>query len=255
MEHWRQAYLGMRSIPHTLNEFELAAFFTFSSKERALINTRRRHLYRFALALHIGFVRMSGCTLDACRYVPRNLWQHLGRQLGIESPDLGTMTALYDGHTDTLFEHQVCAYQARGFGPMTEHQRRYVMRWLKSALSGRQDRNGLLHELKRWLYEHRILLPRDRTLRELIVQVIRDVEAEFTGELMQALGEATLDRWGQLLPKPHGEALSLQQWRWSVPLRNSTRQMSDLFRKVDLLVELGVQTKWPETCNEAIVRH
>ena len=35
----------------------------------------------------------------------------------------------------------------------------------------------MLHELKRWLYEHRILLPRDRTLRELIVQAIRDVEA------------------------------------------------------------------------------
>ncbi|MEM5331707.1 DUF4158 domain-containing protein [Paraburkholderia sp. JHI2823] len=223
MEHWRQAYLGMRSIPHTLNEFELATFFTFSAKECALINARRRHAYRFALALHIGFVRMTGRTLDACRYVPRNLWQHLGQQLGIEPPHLGTMTSLYDGHTDTLVEHQACAYQALGFGSMTEHQRRYVMRWLKAELSGRQDRNGLLHELKRWLYEHRILLPRDRTLRELIVQAIRDVEATLTGELTQAFGETTLDRWGKLLPKPHGEASSLQQWLWSVPLRNSTR--------------------------------
>ncbi|WP_028215523.1 DUF4158 domain-containing protein, partial [Paraburkholderia mimosarum] len=126
MEHWRQTYLGMRSIPHTLNEFELATFFTFSAKECALINARRRHVYRFALALHIGFVRMTGRTLDACRYVPRNLWQHLGQQLGIEPPDLGTMTSLYDGHTDTLVEHQACAYQALGFGSMTEHQRRYV---------------------------------------------------------------------------------------------------------------------------------
>ena len=255
MEHWRQAYLGMRSIPHTLNEFELATFFTFSARECALINARRRHVYRFALALHIGFVRMTGRTLDACRYVPRNLWQHLGQQLRIEPPDLGTMTSLYDGHTDTLVEHQACAYQALGFGSMTEHQRRYVMRWLKAALSGRQDRNGLLHELKRWLYEHRILLPRDRTLRELIVQAIRDVEATLTGELTQAFGEATLDRWGKLLPKPHGEASSLQQWLWSVPLRNSTRQMSELLRKLDCLVELGVQVQWPDTCNEAIVRH
>ena len=254
MEYWRQAYLGMRSIPYTLNEFELATFFTFSAKERVL-NARRRHLYRLALAIHIGFVRMTGRTLDACRYVPRNLWQHLGQQLGIEPPDLGTMTSLYDGHTDTLIEHQVCAYQALGFGPMTEHQRRYVMRWLKSTLSGRQDRNGLLHELKRWLYEHRILLPRDRTLRELIVQAVRDVEATLTGELTQAFGETTLERWGKLLPKPHGEASSLQQWLWSVPLRNSTRQMSELFRKIDHLVELGVRATWPDTCNEAIVRH
>jgi len=46
------------------------------------------------------------------------------------------MTSLYDGHTDTLVEHQAGAYQALGFGSMTEHQRRYVMRWLKAALSG-----------------------------------------------------------------------------------------------------------------------
>ncbi|MEM5453033.1 hypothetical protein [Paraburkholderia guartelaensis] len=87
-----------------------------------------------------------------------------------------------------------------------------------------------------------ILLPRDRTLRELIVQAIRDVEA-------------TLDRWGKLLPKPHGEASSLQKWLWPVPLRNSTRQMSELLHKLDYLVELGVRVQCPDTCNEAIVRH
>lgn len=38
MEHWRLAYLGMRRMPRDLSEFELATFFTFSSKERALIN-------------------------------------------------------------------------------------------------------------------------------------------------------------------------------------------------------------------------
>lgn len=44
MEHWRQAYLGMRSIPHTQNQFEPVTFFTFSAKERALINARRKRL-------------------------------------------------------------------------------------------------------------------------------------------------------------------------------------------------------------------
>jgi hypothetical protein len=32
MEHWRLAYLGMRRMPRDLSEFELATFFTFSSK-------------------------------------------------------------------------------------------------------------------------------------------------------------------------------------------------------------------------------
>lgn len=254
MEHWRLPYLGLRHIPSSLNEFELATFFTFSDAERALINARRRHLYRFALALHIGFLRMSGRTLDACRQVPRNLWLHLGEQLGLESPDLGSLYALYDGRADTLAEHQRCACKALGFTPITEHQRRYVVRWLKAAISGGHDRKGLKHELKRWLYEHRILLQRDRALNEFIVQATRDVEATLADALTQAFGDRPLNDWSKRLAEPHGESTSLQQWLWAVPLRHSTRQMGELFRKIEHLVKLGVRGPWPEVCNEAIVR-
>jgi TnpA family transposase len=255
MEHWRLAYLGMRRMPRDLSEFELATFFTFSFKERALINTRRGPLYRLALALHIGFVRMTGATLDAYQYVPQILWGHLGKHLGIEPPDLGTLRALYETRERTLFDHQVIAYQTIGFVPMAEHQRRYVVRWLKERLAGRPNRADLMQELKRWLYEHRILIQQDRALTPLLVQAARDVEATLTGSLVHAFSEATLDRWGSLLPQPHGSVASLQQWLWAVPLRNSTRQMSELFRKIDRLVELGVNGNWPATCNEASVRH
>lgn len=46
MDYWQLAYLGMRQIPRELSEFELATFFTFSAKERGLIDARRSHLYR-----------------------------------------------------------------------------------------------------------------------------------------------------------------------------------------------------------------
>lgn len=68
MDHWQLAYLGMRQMPRELSEFELATFFTFSPKERALIDARRSQLYRLACAVHIGFVRMTGRTLDASKH-------------------------------------------------------------------------------------------------------------------------------------------------------------------------------------------
>ncbi|ABO60169.1 hypothetical protein LA345_38645 (plasmid) [Burkholderia vietnamiensis] len=54
MEHWQVTYLGIRQIPRELTEFELVTFFTFSARERALIDARRGNLYRLAVALHIG---------------------------------------------------------------------------------------------------------------------------------------------------------------------------------------------------------
>jgi TnpA family transposase len=255
MDHWRLAYLGVRHFPHELTEFELNTFFTFSARERALIDGRRSHLYRLAVALHLGFVRMTGRTLDAYKQVPNRLWQHLGEQLGIDSPDLGTLRALYDDRTDTLADHQRLAYDALGFKPMAEHQRRYVVRWLKERLSGRQDRSTALFDLKQWLYEHRVLIVHDRALQQLIVQAVQDVEAALIHRLEVAFGAAALDQWGMLLPRPESGGASLQQWVWSVPLRNSTNQMGELFRKIERLTKLGVHRDWPVECNEATVRH
>jgi len=76
----------MRQMPRELSEFELATFFSYSPKERALIDSRRSHLYRLAVAVHIGFIRMTGRTLDACKQVPRFLWGHVGAQIGVTPP-------------------------------------------------------------------------------------------------------------------------------------------------------------------------
>ncbi|CAJ3199676.1 transposase Tn3 family protein [Burkholderia pseudomallei] len=255
MDHWRLSYLGLRHFPQELTEFELNTFFTFAARERALIDGRRSHLYRLAVALHLGFVRMTGRTLDAYKQVPKRLWQHLGEQLGIDPPDLGTLRALYDDRTDTLTDHQKLAYEALGFRPMAEHQRRYIVRWLKERLSGRQDRSTALYDLKQWLYEHRILIVHDRALRQLIVQAVQDVEVALTHCLEASFGDATLDQWGMLLPRPESGGASLQQWLWSMPLRNSTNQMGELFRKIDRLTKLGVNFDWPAECNEAVVRY
>lgn len=54
-EHGQLAYLGMRQIRDQLNEFQLAKFFTFSRKERGLIDARRTDLYQLGVGLLIGF--------------------------------------------------------------------------------------------------------------------------------------------------------------------------------------------------------
>ena len=168
---------------------------------------------------------------------------------------MGTLSALYDGRTDTLVDHQMLAYQALGFSAMAEHQRRYVTRWLKERLAGQPSRSELQHELKRWLYEHRILIPHDRALKRMISQAVAASEAALTNALLLAYGEVSLDAWDTLLAGPEGDRPSLQQWLWSVPLRTSTHQMGELFDKLDRVYKLGIHRGWPAVCNEAIIRH
>lgn len=39
---------------------------------------------------------------------------------------------------------------------------------------------------------------------------------------------------------PEAGSANLQQWIWSLLLRNSTNQMGALFRKIERLIKLGV---------------
>lgn len=113
MESWRTGYLGIRQVLRDLSEFELNTFYNFSKQEIALIETRRSDLYRLAVALHVGFIRMSGRSLDSDRQIPAMLWRHLGRQLHVQPPDLGTLRSICDGRLDTLSD--VFGARAAGF--------------------------------------------------------------------------------------------------------------------------------------------
>lgn len=187
MEHWRTPYLGLRDIPPGLDDFELTTFFAYSAAEHRCIGRRKQPLHRLAMALHIGFIRMTGRTLNAFKRIPKRLWSHIAEQIGVEEPpEIATLRSLYTERPRTLADHQQLAYEELGFQQMTEHQRRFVVRWLRETLAGRAGAGSLLPELKRWFYEHHILLIADRELRRFIAEAARDQEAQ----LLDAL------RWG-----------------------------------------------------------
>lgn len=255
MEHWRAPYLGLRDIPAGLNEFELTTFFSYSAAELAIIRSLRKPLHRFGLALHMGFIRMSGRTLDALDRIPKTLWSHLGAQLGIDPPEMGTLRSLYIERIRTLSEHQQLAYRTLGFQQMTEHQRRYVVRWLRETLNGRSDRTSLLPELMRWFYDHRILQIAPRELKSLIANAQKDHETQLLKSLELAYGQEKLQEWERSLHSKTEDGTPLQSWLWATPIKQSTVQITQFFEKVDHLRAMGIADHWPVTVNDAAVRH
>jgi hypothetical protein len=64
---WHSTCLGRRTLPRDLSAFEIEAFFNFSYAERRVIEDRRGPAFQLALALQIGFLRMTGRPLEAVR--------------------------------------------------------------------------------------------------------------------------------------------------------------------------------------------
>ncbi len=95
--------LGRGALPRDLSGFEIEAFFTYSDSERYVIDDERRTpSLKLALALQIGFLRMTGRLLA---------------------------------------------------------QRRALVRAINAELSRTSDRQRLLQFARRWLYEHKLIIP------------------------------------------------------------------------------------------------
>jgi hypothetical protein len=61
MNDWLSTYLGRGALPRDLSGFEIEAFFAYSESERRVIDDERRTPdLKLALALQIGFLRMTG---------------------------------------------------------------------------------------------------------------------------------------------------------------------------------------------------
>ena len=143
MQGWQTTFLGLRELPRDISDFEMKAFFTFDGAEREAVNARRGDSHKLGLALHIGFLRMSGRLLGAFRIIPVVLWRHLGNEFGIAAPEVASLRAMYE-RGRTLFDHQQVACTVLGFRWMSEHQRRSLVRELRDEVARCADRDQLL---------------------------------------------------------------------------------------------------------------
>ncbi|MDE2225464.1 MAG: Tn3 family transposase [Castellaniella sp.] len=254
MRYWQTPYLGLRSIPKELNQFELNAFFSYSPKERSTIFAKRDGLHRLALALQIGFIRMTGSLLTAVKVVPAELWAHLGETLGIETPNIASLRSLYRRHR-TLFTHQNAAMEVLGFARMSEHQRRALVRYLRTEVMSEFDRHRLMTRVNIWLYEHGILIEGERPLKGAIAAALKLAEDELEGVIQQDVPATMLAAWVQACHEPDGKGLAMQEWLAQAPHRNSLPQIREQFERIQLLTQLGVAAHPMPSVSDHIKRH
>ena len=239
MDSWHATFLGLRHLPREVSAFEIEAFYQFSAEECRVIEERRRPELKLALALQIGFLRMSGRLLEAVRIVPPLLWKHLGARFNVAAPDLASLRAMYR-RAPTLIEHQQLACETLGFRWLSEHHRRCLVRVMREELTRTDDPQRLLVFARRWLYDHRLIIVHERRLRAMIATARRQHEAELARRIANSVEPSLLERWRATLTQPHESGSSVQSWLWSPPAKHSTRQIDEMIERIETLYDLRV---------------
>ena len=130
MERWQHPFLGLTHVPATLTAFEIDRFFTLTAHEHAQVRQTHTPLHRLAIALQVGFLRMTGRVLNNVKLILWPVLAHLGQQLGIDAPTLTSIRFLYR-RKRTLFEHQTRAADMLAFRILPDKARPWLVKFLR----------------------------------------------------------------------------------------------------------------------------
>jgi hypothetical protein len=93
---------------------------------------------------------------------------------------------------------------------------------------------------RRWLYEHRLIVLRERDLRTMIAKAIQAHEAELARTIVGAVDPALLGEWRTTLTRPNESGTTVQSWLWAAPAKHSSRQIEEVLERIELLTQLRV---------------
>jgi len=225
------SYLGSRRFPREMSTFEVRRFFTLSSDDRHVLRRRFRSRSRLGAALQLGFLRMTGTTLDAFDYVPRAVLEHVGHQLGMSAPELTTLRALYRRQM-TLFLHQRWACEHAGFHRHDASDVTHVIDTLLSDSSVTLDRHRLARQAREALYARHCLIPGERDIEDWVRRAIYLVELQDRRHLDEVVSAKVRDNWlNQLMREKYPEPMTVLEWLRRPPRKRSRKTLDEEISK------------------------
>lgn len=238
MSDWKKRYLGWEHFPVGLDEAEIAVFFALGEGELAAIEGHRRDANRLAVAIQIGYMRMTGGALNSVQMIPPAVLACVAGQLGQTAPQLTSIRALYRRRR-TLHDHQEVARSVLGLRVLGEHGRRKLKAHLRKIVLVQVVQRDLVREARRWLDHNRCLQLGERTLLDVAREVRRDFETGLRARLSQIIGDVPATRWVDALRADASPGVSRLEWLRAGPKSKRPKGLADHFSKLRFLKEMG----------------
>ena len=226
---WQLRYLGWQTLPAGLSSFDIERFFTFSETDLAAIRSRYKESLRLGAALQVGFLRMTGRTLDIFERVPGPLLEYVAKQLEIAAPDIATLRALYRRRRATLFEHQGWAIEHLGMTRFEQTDIAKVSVPLGDLVRAGRSTDQLQMEARELLYSRRLVVPGPRRVAALVRSAIQQVESRAMAQIERDIPARQRERWCEALDLPAGGCPTLVDFIGEAPGKYSASTLEHEF--------------------------
>lgn len=239
IHRWQYQYLGATTLPKILGVVEIESFFTFSAWELSHIRSRYKENHRIAVAIQIGFMKMTGRTMDAIRMIPPTLLKHVGAQLGLAAPTIASLRAIYRRRS-TLYEHQAWAMEIAKFQRPSDKQFSRLLPFLRGEALHCASTDALVERGKVWLYQHGFIYPGDRPIRDYAREALTSSEETLLTLILDEVPRSTLSRWQSELLAVRQNGRTFLEWLQEPIRRKSVPAIAERIDRIQFLRNLGV---------------
>lgn len=238
-------FVGSGTLPRSLSKREVEECFGLSAEDiEELRPPRFRGTARLGAAVQLVMLRATGRHPDAFSGLPPVLLRCLTSALGMHATDIASVTSLYKDR-DTRYAHQLWARERVGFAVVDDTTKSLLADALGELSASAVSVDDLVHQAEHWLFDRRIVLPGDRTLRDMARAAFADQErsaitAIRTGvpprQVQSALSHAFSKRSG-----PGGH--TVLEWLRMPAGKHGQLTLSEVTKKIECLKSLQVH-KW-----------
>jgi len=228
---------ALTHIPPDLSDREIARYYTFTEKERELINRRRRASNRLGFAVQLALLKFPGRTLMEVKEVPKPVLAAIAEQVGVPASAFTS----YGDRENTLYEHldelrRECGFRSCGW-------REYLL-VARALLPDAMESDRPLPLIERALEHLRtkgILAPNMIYVEHLVWIVLKIAERRLLRTLTQPLTLEQSTRLDGLLHADTGiRGATRLSWLRQAPGMASPKSIKRLIERLSFLRDLSL---------------
>ncbi|MDP2987685.1 DUF4158 domain-containing protein, partial [Hydrogenophaga sp.] len=235
-------FVGSDTLPKSLSRREVEECFGLSAEDILELRPPRfRGTARLGAAVQLVMLRATGRHPDALSGLPPVLLRHLTSTLGMSATDIASVTSLYKDR-DTRFEHQLWARRRVGFVVLDDTTKALLADTLRELSASAVSVNDLVHQSEHWLFERRLVLPGDRTLRDMARTAFAAQEQAAIETVRSGVPREHIDRaiFHAFSKRSGPGGHTVLEWLRTPPGKHGQLTLSEVTKKIECLKALHV---------------
>jgi TnpA family transposase len=240
MTSYALRYVSADSLPSRLSEFDLQQYFRLSNSDVEALTDRFRIDRRAGAAVQLLCLRAAGRPFDRFASIPRALLRYVGEALALPAPTIASLRAIY-ARRQTLYEHQLWVKEYLGIRDVDQRASDQLATYLQAHANEVVSVDELVTAAQHWLYQHQLLIPAERAVRDLARKCYDTAEKAIHVAVTAAVPPPVLFRCRQAVYETRaGNTYTVLEWLKTPPRRHSPTTLAETLDKITFLKQLGV---------------